>query len=114
MAEYINTAKELVRVEIDALRGLDSTLDSQAFLDAVEIIYQCKERLVITGMGKSGIIGNKIAATLSSTGTPTIVLHPAEALHGDLCVVREGDVVLALSNSGETEEIISLLPSINN
>lgn len=112
MTNFTDTAKELVRVEIDALKGLDSTLDSQAFSDAVEIIYQCKERLVITGMGKSGIIGNKIAATLSSTGTPAIVLHPAEALHGDLGVVREGDVVLALSNSGETEEIISLLPSI--
>ncbi|MCO4783362.1 MAG: KpsF/GutQ family sugar-phosphate isomerase [Candidatus Cloacimonetes bacterium] len=112
MTEFTNTAKELVSVEIEALKGLGSTLDSQAFLDAVEIIYQCKERLVITGMGKSGIIGNKIAATLSSTGTPAIVLHPAEALHGDLGVVREGDVVLALSNSGETEEIISLLPSI--
>lgn len=112
MTEFIDIAKELVRVEIDALKGLDSTLASKAFSDAVEIIYQCKERLVITGMGKSGIIGNKIAATLSSTGTPAIVLHPAEALHGDLGIVREGDVVLALSNSGETEEIISLLPSI--
>ncbi|PCJ21461.1 MAG: hypothetical protein COB02_02390 [Candidatus Cloacimonadota bacterium] len=112
MSDFIKIAKELVEVEIEALKGLESTLESKAFSDAVDLIFQCKERLVITGMGKSGIIGNKIAATLSSTGTPTICLHPAEALHGDLGVVREGDVVLALSNSGETEEIISLLPSI--
>ncbi|MCJ8347782.1 KpsF/GutQ family sugar-phosphate isomerase, partial [bacterium] len=112
MAEFIEIAKDLVRVEIEALKGLGTTLESKAFSDAINLILECEGRLVVTGMGKSGIIGNKIAATLSSTGTPTICLHPAEALHGDLGVVRSGDVVLALSNSGETEEIISLLPSI--
>jgi arabinose-5-phosphate isomerase len=85
---------------------------AQAFSRAVEMLYACKGRVVVTGMGKSGIIGRKIAATLSSTGTPSLFLHPAEAIHGDLGMVVKGDVVIALSSSGETEEILRLLATI--
>lgn len=82
------------------------------FLKAVEMILCCPGRLVITGMGKSGIIGRKIAATMASTGTPSFYLHPAEGIHGDLGMVTENDVVLALSNSGETAEVLHILPSL--
>jgi arabinose-5-phosphate isomerase len=85
---------------------------AQAFDGAVECLHSCAGRVVVTGMGKSGIIGRKIAATLSSTGTPSLYLHPAEAIHGDLGMVVKGDVVLALSFSGETEEILQLLATI--
>ncbi|MEK6680949.1 MAG: KpsF/GutQ family sugar-phosphate isomerase [Nitrospirota bacterium] len=80
------------------------------FVSAVDILYDCKGRVVVTGMGKSGIIGKKIAATLASTGTPALYLHPAEGIHGDLGMVTRGDVVIAISNSGETPEIVSILP----
>ena len=80
-----------------------------AFEAAVEAMHACRGRVVVTGMGKSGIIGQKIAATLSSTGTPAFFLHPAEAIHGDLGMIMKGDLVLALSHSGETEEICRLL-----
>src|SRR5689334_24226000 len=82
------------------------------FNRALELLYCCAGRVVVTGMGKSGIIARKIAATLSSTGTPALFLHPAEALHGDLGMVVRGDVVIALSASGETAEIVQLLPTI--
>src|SRR3984885_8005009 len=114
MAEH--TPAQLVRIEAEALQQLASRLEGPMAADferAVELIVQCGEargRVVITGMGKSGIIAQKIAATLSSTGSPALFLHPAEAVHGDLGVLMPGDVVVALSASGETEEILRLLP----
>jgi arabinose-5-phosphate isomerase len=116
MAEH--TPAQLVRIEAEALQELASRLEGSMAADferAVELIVQCGEtrgRVVITGMGKSGIIAQKIAATLSSTGSPALFLHPAEAVHGDLGMVARGDVVIALSASGETEEILRLLATI--
>jgi arabinose-5-phosphate isomerase len=116
MAEH--TPAQLVRIEAEALQQLASRLEGPMATDferAVELIVQCGEargRVVITGMGKSGIIAQKIAATLSSTGSPALFLHPAEAVHGDLGMVARGDVVIALSASGETEEILRLLATI--
>ena len=104
-------ARDVLRSEARAVEELVGRLDD-TFEQAVEMLYACPGRVVVTGMGKSGIIGKKIAATLSSTGTPALFLHPAEAVHGDLGMVVEGDVVLALSNSGETPEIIRLLETI--
>ena len=85
---------------------------AQAFSQAVELLFCCSARVVVTGMGKSGLVARKIAATLSSTGTPSLFLHPAEAIHGDLGMIARGDVVIALSYSGETEELLTLLPTI--
>ncbi|RME69706.1 MAG: KpsF/GutQ family sugar-phosphate isomerase [Nitrospirae bacterium] len=107
--EMVEIAREVLLTEAEAVRSLVDRLNEN-FDRAVEIIYQSKGRTVVTGMGKSGIIGKKIAATLSSTGTPAIFLHPAEAGHGDLGMVTSEDVVLAISNSGETEEVIKLIP----
>jgi arabinose-5-phosphate isomerase len=113
-----HTPAELVRIEAQALQELAARLEgpmSIAFERAVDIIVQCGQsrgRVVVTGMGKSGIIAQKIAATLSSTGSPALFLHPAEAIHGDLGMVARGDVVIALSASGETEEILRLLATI--
>jgi arabinose-5-phosphate isomerase len=104
-----------VRIEAEALRELADRIDgpmAQDFVRAVECLDSCGGRVVVTGMGKSGLIGRKIAATLSSTGTPSLYLHPAEAVHGDLGMLVRGDVVLALSSSGETEEILQLLVTI--
>jgi len=109
------TPADLVRTEAAALEALAARLESsmaEPFARAVELILRCGEergRVVVTGMGKSGIIAQKIAATLSSTGSPALFLHPAEAVHGDLGVLLAGDVVVALSGSGETEEILRLL-----
>ena len=102
-------AKKVITMEAEAVLKLESRID-ESFIRAVDIMYNAKGRIVITGMGKSGIIGRKISATLASTGSPSITMHPAEALHGDLGMVKPDDVVLALSNSGETEEITKLLP----
>jgi len=107
--------ENVVRIEADALRALADRIAgpmAKAFNGAVELIYGCSGRVVVTGMGKSGIIARKIAATLSSTGTPALFLHPVEAVHGDLGMVVRGDVVLALSASGETEEILRLLATL--
>jgi arabinose-5-phosphate isomerase len=105
----------VVRIEAEALRALSDRIAGPMagdFSSAVECLHSCGGRVVVTGMGKSGIIGRKIAATLSSTGTPALYLHPAEALHGDLGMLVKGDIVLALSSSGETEEILRLLATI--
>jgi arabinose-5-phosphate isomerase len=110
-----NTGENVVRIEAEALRALADRIGgpmAQAFQRAVELLFCCAGRVVVTGMGKSGLIARKIAATLSSTGTPSLYLHPVEALHGDLGMVVRGDVVLALSASGETEEILQLLATI--
>jgi len=106
----IEKAKRVLKIEAQALKELINKLDNN-FSQAVEIILSKPSgRVVVTGMGKSGIIGKKISATLSSTGTPSIFLHPVEGIHGDLGMVTEEDVILAISNSGETEEINDLLP----
>jgi len=107
--------ENVVRIEAEALRALADRIAgpmAQAFRDAVELLSCCSGRVVVTGMGKSGLVARKIAATLSSTGTPALFLHPAEALHGDLGMITRGDVVIALSASGDTEEILSLLPTM--
>src|SRR6266576_2474506 len=110
-----NTGENVVRIEALALNALADRIAgpmSSAFQRAVDLMFCCAGRVVVTGMGKSGLIARKIAATLSSTGTPALYLHPLEALHGDLGMVVRGDVVLALSASGETEEILALLATI--
>jgi arabinose-5-phosphate isomerase len=107
--------EKVVRIEAEALRALADRIAgpmAAAFDDAVALIYGCTGRVVVTGMGKSGIIARKIAATLSSTGTPALFMHPVDAVHGDLGMVVRGDVVLALSASGETEEILRLLATL--
>ena len=107
--------ENVVRIEAEALHALADRIAgpmSQAFSDAVTLLHACTGRVVVSGMGKSGIVARKVAATLSSTGTPALYLHPAEALHGDLGMIVAGDVVLALSASGETEEILRLLATI--
>jgi len=110
-----NIGENVVRIEAEALRALADRIAGSmaaAFQRAVDLLYCCSGRVVVTGMGKSGLIARKIAATLSSTGTPALYLHPVDALHGDLGMVVRGDVVLALSSSGETEEILRLLATI--
>ena len=110
-----NIGENVVRIEAEALRALADRIGgpmAAAFQRAVDLLFACAGRVVVTGMGKSGLIARKIAATLSSTGTPALYLHPVEALHGDLGMVVRGDVVLALSASGETEEILALLATI--
>ena len=107
----LNIAKEVLRIEASAVKKLISRID-ESFIKAVDILFSCKGRVIVTGIGKSGWIGNKIAATFSSTGTPAFFLHPAEGMHGDLGMVTKDDIVLAISNSGETSEINDLLPVI--
>ena len=104
----LESARKILEIEAEAVRELIARLDER-FEKAVRLLYECRGRVVTTGMGKSGIICKKIAATLASTGTPALFLHPAEAVHGDLGMVAKGDVVVALSNSGETVEILALL-----
>jgi arabinose-5-phosphate isomerase len=110
-----NIGENVVRIEAEALRALADRVGgpmAASFQRSVDLMFGCGGRVVVTGMGKSGLIARKIAATLSSTGTPALYLHPVEALHGDLGMVVRGDVVLALSASGETEEILALLATI--
>lgn len=109
MENIIEIAKKVLSIEADSVEQLKDRINED-FLKAVEIIHNSKGRVVVTGMGKSGLIGRKIAATLASTGTPSFFMHPAEASHGDLGMVTEEDVVIAISNSGETEEVIKLIP----
>jgi arabinose-5-phosphate isomerase len=107
----LELARKVLRTEAAAILGLVDRVDGE-FERAVQLLCECRGRVVVTGMGKSGIICRKIAATLSSTGTPAFFLHPAEAIHGDIGAIRDDDVVLALSQSGETEELLRLLESI--
>ncbi len=107
----LSSAREVLEVEIEGLKAVAGKLNL-AFVEAVKLIWQAKGRVVVTGIGKSGLIGRKIVATLASTGTPSFFLHPAEALHGDLGMVVPEDILLAISNSGETEEVNKLLPSL--
>ena len=109
------TAETVVRIEADALRSLADRIAGPMAKDfgrAIDVLFGCAGRVVVTGMGKSGLIARKVAATLSSTGTPALYLHPAEAMHGDLGMIVRGDVVVAMSASGETAEILQLLATI--
>ena len=105
------TILQVVKLEIEALENLTGKID-QSFEEAVQLMMQAQRKIVVCGMGKSGHIAHKIAATLSSTGTPAIALHPAESLHGDLGVVEENDTLILLSKSGESDEIIGMLPTL--
>ena len=105
----LDIAKGVIEVEIQQLEKLKGCINEN-FEKAVRLIFNCKGKVVLTGIGKSGIIGKKIAATLASTGTPAFFLHPAEALHGDLGMVSKGDVVIAISNSGQSAEVLNMLP----
>ena len=107
----IEIAKRVLQIEADAVLALKSRINGD-FSRAVDIILACQGKVVVTGMGKSGLICQKIAATMASTGTPTFFLHPAEGIHGDLGMLAKGDVVIAISNSGETEEVCRILPVI--
>lgn len=107
----IDRAKEVLKVEANGIMELINKIDER-FPEAVKLLYQCKGRVVVTGIGKPGIIGRKISATFASTGTPSLFLHPVEAAHGDLGMVVKDDVVVAISNSGETEELVRLVPVI--
>jgi len=107
----LETARRVLRIEAQALNEVLARLDA-TFEKAVDLLFACKGRVVVTGMGKSGLVGRKISATLSSTGTPSFFLHPAEALHGDLGMLARGDAVLAVSYGGETQEIITLLEAL--
>lgn len=104
-------AKEVLDIEANSILRLKNNI-GEDFDRAVDILYNCKGRVIITGMGKSGLIGRKIAATLTSTGTPSYFLHPAESTHGDSGIITRNDVVIAISNSGETQELLNLLPLI--
>ncbi|OWK47725.1 Arabinose 5-phosphate isomerase KdsD [Pseudomonas oleovorans subsp. oleovorans] len=109
--DLIDSAQRTIRLELEAVQELLPRINAD-FIKACELILSCKGRVVVVGMGKSGHIGNKIAATLASTGTPSFFVHPAEASHGDMGMITKDDIVLALSNSGSTAEIITLLPLI--
>ncbi|MHB8823006.1 MAG: KpsF/GutQ family sugar-phosphate isomerase, partial [Pseudomonadaceae bacterium] len=110
-SQLIDTAQRTIQLETEAVEQLRSRIDER-FVLACELILACKGRVVVVGMGKSGHIGRKIAATLASTGTPAFFVHPAEASHGDLGMIKPVDVVLAISNSGSSEEITAILPMI--
>ncbi len=110
-SELVDYGRKVIEIECANLKKLAKRLDND-FSRAVEMLYSCKGKVVITGMGKSGIIGRKIAATLASLGTPSIFLHPGEAVHGDLGMISCNDIVIIISNSGETEEIIRIIPTI--
>ena len=109
--EQLRFGREVIRQEGDALVSLASGLHDE-FCDAIDLLFACQGSVIVTGMGKAGLIGQKITATLASTGTNAHFLHPAEAIHGDLGRIHQDDIVLALSFSGETEEVVRLLPSL--
>jgi len=110
-ANILDLAREVLTIEAEGLTTLIAKLDI-SFVKAVDLMYQAKGRVIVTGVGKSGIVARKIVATFNSTGTPALFLHPVEAMHGDLGMVSGADVVLALSNSGETRELTILIPSL--
>ena len=109
--DYITSAKRTLKIESDSLKGISSQLDS-SFVKLCDSIINLKGNLIVMGVGKSGHIGQKISATLSSTGTPSIFIHPTEAAHGDMGLVKKEDIVLLISNSGETDEIINIISSL--
>jgi arabinose-5-phosphate isomerase len=107
----LEEGKRVLRIEAQAVGALIDRLDER-FTQAVDMLYQCRGKVIVSGMGKSGLIGQKIAATLASTGTPSFFLHPAEGVHGDLGMVARRDVMIGISNSGETQEVLQLLPFV--
>jgi len=107
----LESARRVLKIEAQAIQDVLARLDA-SFEKAVDLLFACKGRVVVTGMGKSGLVARKISATLSSTGTPSFFLHPAEAVHGDLGMIARGDAMLAVSYSGETEEIVRLLEAM--
>jgi arabinose-5-phosphate isomerase len=109
--DFRNPALQAIRIERDAISALENRIDDH-FIRACEVIMACRGRVVVTGMGKSGHIGHKIAATLASTGTPSFFVHPGEASHGDMGMITSQDVVIAISNSGNTSEVVTILPLI--
>lgn len=111
LSKIIESAKEVLEIEANSILKMKDSIGEE-FDKAIEILYNCKGRVIVTGMGKSGLIGKKIAATMSSTGTPAYFLHPAESTHGDSGVITRNDVIIAISNSGETQELMNLLPLI--
>ena len=110
-ATMLKRARKVLGIEASGILSLRDRLD-ESFIRAVDLLYSCEGKVVVTGLGKSGLICRKVAATLSSTGTPSFFLHASDGTHGDLGMVKERDVVLAVSNSGETEELLKLLPII--
>lgn len=106
-------AQEVLRIEIEGLENVLRNMD-EALVEAVGLIASCRGTVFLTGMGKAGIVGRKIASTLSSTGTPAVHLNPAEAVHGDIGMVRGEDIVIAISNSGETEEVLKVIPIVKS
>ncbi len=110
-SSLLDLARRVLEIEADAVRGLIARID-QKFLDAVELIDRRKGRVVVSGMGKSGHIARKIASTLASTGTPAYFVHPAEASHGDLGMITEGDVFIAISYSGTSDELLQIVPLV--
>lgn len=112
MANNFDKVIELLRLEAAAIEHAAGKLDTESVEQAIELISSCESKVIVTGVGKSGVIAQKIAQTLTSTGTVAVFVHPSDALHGSLGVVTKGDVVIALSNSGETDEIIAILPAL--
>ena len=110
-SSYLEKAKQVIRIESRAIADLEDRINDQ-FIAAVEAIYHSTGKVIVTGVGKSGHIGRRIAATLSSTGTPSFFIHAAEACHGDLGGISAGDIVILVSNSGETDELVNLVPSL--
>lgn len=111
-SKNINVGKEVIRIEAEAVKNLQNRIN-QSFDEAVNLIFNCKGRVIVTGMGKSGLISQKIASTLASTGTPAQFIHPGEAIHGDLGMITKNDIVLAISYGGETLEIVQMMPVIS-
>ena len=109
---FRSTGIRVLEDEISALQGIRQYIDTDAFDEACRILLSCKGKVIVTGMGKSGHIASKIAATMASTGTPSFFVHPGEASHGDLGMISKGDVVIAISNSGESTEILTIIPII--
>jgi arabinose-5-phosphate isomerase len=110
-ARLLALAERVLRLEADSVLGLVPRLDGR-FVAAVDLIYRCRGRVIVTGMGKSSHVARKVAATMASTGTPAYFLHPAEGVHGDVGIVAQGDVAVVFSNSGETDELLAVLPAI--
>jgi len=110
---WLKLAREVLDIEIEGLKAVSSQL-GDAFVQAVEAMGACKGRVVVTGIGKSGLVGRKIAATMASTGTPSFFLHPVEGAHGDMGMLREEDVILAISNSGGTDELNAIIPTLKS
>ncbi|TAK67279.1 MAG: KpsF/GutQ family sugar-phosphate isomerase [Bacteroidetes bacterium] len=111
ISSSIEKGKEVIRIETDAIMGLRDRIN-ESFAQAVELMFACRGRIVVTGIGKSGLIARKIVATLNSTGTPSLFLHPSDAIHGDLGTVRSEDILVCLSKSGDTAELNQLLPTV--